>query len=248
MPLRNLQAVTRSPSLTRGCALLVLTRLPARPSTSFIPSNATGSPTGKAASQPPFPTSSYFRSIFLMRDQAYTTGPDAQAEAACQTLREGIAAIYAIMNPTTETLFPRLVASARLLKEHLHAYTFSPDAAVYDEDAVIAIEEAERLLSQATRVVGRREKPQGHSDEDICSDCHCTRSDAEESEGWNPEACSCFSCAESVFQLAEKFGISAEGVREADALHKLDILRANLWHFRRHHKQAEIEACLTFRK
>ena len=46
-------------------------------------------------------------------------------------------------------LTQQLLASCRELADHLHAYTFTPDAAVYDEDAVIAIERAERLLAQA---------------------------------------------------------------------------------------------------
>jgi hypothetical protein len=65
--------------------------------------------------------------------------------------------------PTAESLFSPLVCSVRVLKEHLYAYIFSGDVRVYDEDAVIAIEAAERLLTQAGRVRGQPEKPQAPS-------------------------------------------------------------------------------------
>jgi len=95
-----------------------------------------------------------------MRTNVTPTELDQQAEEACKTLRDGIAAMYAIMNPTAESLFPQLVRSLRELTGHLTARTFT-DAAQDDEDAVIAIERAEGLLYRAARVSGQPKSPLG---------------------------------------------------------------------------------------
>jgi hypothetical protein len=94
-----------------------------------------------------------------------TTGTDIETRAV-NALRDGVAAIYAVLNrrsaPTPEGLFPELAASCRELADHLHAYTFAPEGREYDEDAVIAVERAERLLRRARPLLGQPEKPRGH--------------------------------------------------------------------------------------
>ena len=78
--------------------------------------------------------------------------------------------------PTSPALLPQLLACCRELADHLHAYTFTPDAAVYDEDAVIAIERAERLLHEAQHPTRPSEQTQARpaeDDEEICGDCRC---------------------------------------------------------------------------
>ena len=155
---------------------------------------------------------------------------------------------------TPPALTRQLLASCRELADHLHAYTFTPDAAVYDEDAVIAIERAERLLHEAGHLAGPPEQPQADpeedDDEDTCGDCRCRRSEAEGDEGWNPDAEQCFSCVESVYRLAEKFGLTTEDDEKRDeelGLDHLEAVRAKLWEARRGPLKDQIEACLTFR-
>jgi len=90
-----------------------------------------------------------------------TTGPDTQLDDLT-AFRDTIGLFMRMLDPqpTAESLFPSLLCSVRQLKDHLSAYTFSPEATVYDEDAVIAIEAAERLLKQAGRVLEQPEEPE----------------------------------------------------------------------------------------
>jgi len=122
----------------------------------------------------------------------------------------------------------------------LREYAVTPSH--YDEDAFEAVQTANTVIHDANLALARLQGSQ-----EVCSDCHCPRSDAEADEGWNPEARQCFSCAESVYRLCEKFNIF-EDTRDADRSLRLDILRAKLQVVRQGPLKDQIEACLTFSK
>jgi len=185
-----------------------------------------------------------------MHANATTTGPDTQLNAV-KALDWAINEMRTALNPpplTRENQLDRLLALCRELADHLNAYAISSEN--FDEDAFWSCRKANTLLFESERLSGQPEKPQGHSeeddDEDVCGDCRSTRSEAEADEGWNPDAGQCFSCAESVYRLCEKFNIF-EDVRDADRSLSLDILRAKLWEARKGGPISEqIMECLTF--